>query len=137
MADTFADALAAFAEKARANMGRAVELAIEALIVEASRPEDAGGRMPVRTGRLRESIKVYINGALAGEGVAQAIAAARGVESGDTVDISWGELGTRAPYARLAEFGGVHIRAHFYARAAAERWPEIFAEAVRQAAGEG
>ena len=136
MADTFADQIEAFAEKANARMGRMVELAVAALIEEASRPESAGGKMPVVSGRLRESAKVRVNGIVKGVGVAQAMAAARAVEPGDTVEITWGEPGTRAPYAAEAEFGSVKVRARFFARSAAERWPELVADAIKQASAE-
>ena len=132
----FADQLEAFAAKAEAKTNRAVELAVQGLIEEASRPESAGGNMPVVSGRLRESIKVRVNGALVAEGAAAALSAARGVEAGAVVDVSWGEPGTRAPYAAEAEFGSVKVRAHFFARSAAERWSAIVEEAIRQAAAE-
>ena len=135
-AKTFADQLAAFADKAQAKMDRAVELAVQALIEEASKPVSAGGNMPVVSGRLRESVKVYINGALAAEGATAALAAARGAEAGDLIEVTWGTPGTRAPYAAEIEFGSQKVRAHFFARSAAERWSEFVADAIKQAGGE-
>ncbi len=105
---------------------------IRLLVEEVTRPESAGGHMPVESGNLRNSVAVSNTGPVTidfgvkkfrppWDSINNAIA---GVEVGTTAYI-----GFRAVYAHKAEMK------HGFARLAAQRWRPIVDEAARMISG--
>ena len=91
-----------------------------ALINDASTPNTEGGRMPVDTGTLRDSINV--NNV---SGLSTVVATVRGTPINGTITIGWD-----APYAVAVEFGGNGRAPAAFARTALTKWDMY----VRQAA---
>jgi hypothetical protein len=85
------------------------------------------GKIPVDTGRLRESFTVYINGRVAAQGSEAHLSALPSVKVGDQVTLGW-----TAPYSDAVEYGTPSMDGRFFATAAAERWPEFLREARKK-----
>lgn len=99
--------------------------ATQATIREAQTPVSQGGRMPVDTGFLRNSLVSGLNGStsLTGADSYVLIIAQAGIT--DTIEAGW-----VANYAKWVEFGSQGRTGRFFMRGAAQKWPEF----VRKAA---
>lgn len=132
MADQFAAAVANWEKKSEIEQADILHRSLRLLVEEVTRPESAGGHMPVVKGNLRNSVAVSTLGPVTmdfktkrfgnpADAVSNAIA---GVEIGTTAYV-----GFRAPYAHKAELK------NGFARLAAQRWPQIVDEAVKSRSG--
>jgi len=93
------------------------------LIRQAQQPVAQGGRMPVDTGFLRNSLVSGLNGSTALSGADSYVMAIAGAEPGDTIHAYW-----TAHYARYVEYGARGRPPRFFARGAAQDWPRIVRE---------
>ncbi len=89
----------------------------------------AQDRAPEVTGELKDSIQIWINGTLVGQGLEGYQAAAQQAKAGDEVTIGW-----TADHAVVVEFGSGDRRAHFFVHGAVTQWDAIVAQAVRDLA---
>jgi hypothetical protein len=128
VAGNFAGAIKGWADKTEASQTDILHQALRLLVEEVTRPKSAGGHMPYVTGNLAKSVAVSTLGPVtmefwtkkfrnSADSVNNSIA---GVEVGTTAFI-----GFRAPYTHKAEAENGFIRL------AAQRWPQIFDEAVK------
>ncbi len=88
----------------------------------AQTPKAQGGRMPVDTGFLRNSLIAELNGAQVGGGADAYTLAVAGLELGDTVFAGW-----TANYARFQEYGTSNMAGNFFMLNAAQQWQAIVA----------
>jgi len=132
MTDRFAAQIADWTSKAEARQTEVLHQAVRLLVEEVTRPENAGGHMPVLTGNLRNSVAVSTTGPVTysfktkkfrdpSDAVNNAIA---GIEVGKVAYV-----GFRAPYAHKREAD------HAFARLAAQRWPQLAVEATKRSGG--
>ncbi|MEO3415734.1 HK97 gp10 family phage protein [Roseovarius sp. CAU 1744] len=112
-----------WSEKAIANLET---IAIESTKTVARIAQD---RAPEETGVLKDSLHVYVNGGLVGQGRAAYQTAVNNLTLGDTVMVTW-----EADHARIVEYGGNNRKGHFFVRGAAVQWDAVVAEAIRRAA---
>ena len=128
----FAASVADWAGKTEEIQTEVLHEALRGLVGEVTRPKSEGGNLPKVTGNLGHSVAVSALGLVAYEwgtkkfrdpsdAVNNAIA---GVAVGQT---AW--IGFRAPYAHKIEVENGFVRL------AAQRWPQIVAEAVRASNG--
>lgn len=126
---SFALQVDAWATRTEAAQTEILHSALRELVDEVTRPQSAGGHLPVVTGNLGNSIAVSTLGRVTydwttkkfrnpADAVNNAIA---GVAVGQT---AW--IGFRAPYAHKIEVDNGFLRL------AAQRWPQIVVEAVRR-----
>lgn len=138
MASKFGTQVRIFAEKAKAMQDAIFRESATKLMEEANMPEGQGGKMPVDTGFLRNSVVASTDGVLSTGGQAPALVFAM-MELGQTVWSGW-----TAAYAMRMEFGfyGEDSLGRTYAqagkgfaRAAAQRWDFIVDEVTTDVKG--
>lgn len=138
MANKFGAQVRAFTEKAKAMQGAIFRESATKLMEEASTPEGQGGRMPVDTGFLRNSVAASVECMPTDGAQAPALVFAT-MELGQTVWAGW-----TAKYAMRMEHGfyGEDSKGRTYAqagkgfaRAAAQRWDFIVAEVAADVKG--
>lgn len=128
MAGGFGSGTGAWAQKTAIDQARILHQSVRGLVAEVTTPQSAGGHMPYETGNLQNSVAVSTLGVVtmdfrtkkfrkSADAVDTAIA---GIEVGQKAYI-----GFRAPYAHKAEAKTGFIRL------AAQRWPQIVAEAAK------
>ncbi|MCH9666145.1 MAG: hypothetical protein K0U41_09930 [Gammaproteobacteria bacterium] len=116
----FATSVRNFGTEALRGVKRVRDEAAIAVLQEASRPESAGGRMPVASGRLRDSITV--NGT---SGVRQISGAVEGVRLNTRIIAEWD-----SDYAVAVEYGANGNRPAAFARSASARWEQYIQRAA-------
>jgi len=77
--------------------------ATQSVIAVAQQTKAKGGRMPVDTGNLRNSLQSSIAGGASGEGKSSHIMVAAGMKGGDLATFTWGN--SEYPYARRVNNG--------------------------------
>jgi hypothetical protein len=136
MTKTFTVQIEAFRDKTKAQMKAVLSESVQDTITMAQLPVAQGGRMPVQTGNLRNSLVSELNGAALGEGEGSYALVADGMEPGDTARFSW-----TAAYAMRQEHGFVgedslgrkynQVGKHFV-EGAAEAWSKTVENNVRR-----
>lgn len=134
MASTFTADLAAFRDKTKEQMQAVLSASVQDVLEEAQKPVAQGGRMPVDTGFLRNSLVSELNGSQIGTGAASYTLAAAGMAPGDIARFGW-----TAAYAMRMELGFVgedslgrtynQAGRHFVEGAAAQ-WQQIVASNI-------
>lgn len=122
MKRTFAADVKTWSDKALANAEAIFKQSVQDVADQAQRPVAQGGRMPVDTGFLRNSLVSGLNGSYLHEGQAAYVLTITGAELGDTVNIGW-----TANYAKHVEFGTSKMQARGFMRSALEDWQRIVA----------
>ncbi len=121
MTKSFANQIDAIFDKYDRQLERIAKTATREVFEEAQKPRSRGGRMPVESGKLRESLTVKGRaGRFTGATSYRAVAAM--MQPGDVVVGGWS-----TGYERLAEY-----RAGFR-EAAATSWPQIVARSIARA----
>jgi len=101
-------------------------------VEDAQRPVSKGGRMPVDTSFLRNSHVSGLNGSTSLSGAESYVTTIANSELGDTIDGGW-----TAEYALRIEFGltgadslgrKYNQKPTFFARGAAQKWPDFVKE---------
>lgn len=138
MANKFGSQVRIFTEKAKAIQSVIFRESATKLMEEAGTPEGQGGRMPVVTGTLRNSVAASVEGMPSDSAQAPELVFAT-MELGQTVWAGW-----TAKYAMRMEHGfyGEDALGRKYAqagkgfaRAAAQRWDFIVAEVTADVKG--
>lgn len=134
MAGSFTVQMQAFRDKTKAQMRAVLGTSVQDVMEEAQLPEEDGGRIPVDTGALRNSLVSELNGAQLGQGPESYTLAASQIEPGDVARFAW-----VAAHALRMEHGFVgedsagrtynQSGKHFVEGAAAQ-WPAIVARNV-------
>lgn len=129
---TFTASVKAWGDKALENAELVLKASAQELMDIAQLPTAQGGRMPVITGTLRNSLVSGLNGAMnQGGGDSYALTIA-GMKLGDTAQFAW-----VAAYARRIEYGfsgqdslgrNYNQSGRHFVGAAAAQWQRIVAE---------
>jgi len=111
--------------------------ATQSVIAVAQQTKAKGGRMPVDTGNLRNSLQSSIAGGASGEGESSHILVAPLMKGGDVATFTW-----TAEYARRVNNGFTgadslgrnytQVGAHFV-EGAVDQWPAIVRASIRKA----
>ena len=117
---SFAASLDAFANKTVAQMEAVMKESIQDVVAIAQTPKAAGGRMPVDTGFLRNSLASSINGAFGAPGPDSYELTIAGMEIGDVARFAW-----TAEYAMYQELGTSKMHGNHFVGAAAAEWPQV------------
>lgn len=104
---------------------------VQDVLDSAQLPEKKGGRMPVVTSQLRNSLISGLNGSFGNTGAESYVVTLSGLELGDIAQFAW-----TAPYARRIELGFTGVDSlgrnyeqsgrHFVGASAAQ-WPQFVA----------
>lgn len=119
---TFTAQIKAFADKSKEKMEAVVKQSAQEVFNIAQTPKAQGGRMPVDTGFLRNSLVASLNGSTVGGGADAYVLAVAGAEIGDTIFAGW-----TANYARFMEYGTSRTAANYFMLSAAQQWQAIVA----------
>lgn len=129
---TFTASVNAFRDKTKAQMRDVFSEAVQDVIEAAQQPKASGGRMPVDTGNLRNSLASGLNGSFGAPSADGYIVTLSQLEIGDIAQFAW-----TAPYARRMELGFFGTDSlgrtyeqpgnHFVGVAAAQ-WPQFVAK---------
>lgn len=129
MAGSFTVQMQAFRNKTKEQMRAVLSASVQDVIAEAQRPIAQGGRMPVDTGALRNSLVSELNGTGVAQGAEGYTLAAARMEPGDVARFGW-----TAAHAMRQEFGFVgedslgrsfNQQGKHFVEAAAAQWPSI------------
>lgn len=119
---TFTAQVKAFTDRAKEKLETVVKTSAQEVFSIAQTPKAQGGRMPVDTGFLRNSLIAQLNGATVGGGSDAYVMAVAGSDLGDTIFAGW-----TANYARHMEYGTSETTGNFYMLGAAQQWQAIVA----------
>lgn len=119
---TFTAQIKAFADRTQEKIEAVVKQSAQEVFSIAQTPKAQGGRMPVDTGFLRNSLIASLNGSTVGGGADAYVLAVAGAELGDTIFAGW-----TANYARFMEYGTSKTPANFFMLSAAQQWQAIVA----------
>lgn len=97
---SFSVSVRQFADRTKAQMRDVFAESVQDVVEMAQLPKARGGRMPVDTGALRNSLASGLNGSFANKGAESYVVTLSGVQIGDIAAFSWS-----APYARRIELG--------------------------------
>lgn len=100
MAGKFTADVRAFAGKTKRQMRDVFAESVQDVVEMAQMPKAKGGRMPVVTGNLRNSLASGLNGSFGAQGPEGYVVTLSGLEIGDIARFAW-----TAPYARRMELG--------------------------------
>ena len=118
----FTAQIKAFADRAEEKIEAVVKQSAQEVFSIAQTPIAQGGRMPVDTGFLRNSLIAELNGAGVSGGSDAYVMAIAGMDLGDVVFAGW-----TAKYARFQEYGTSRMAGNFYMLGAAQQWQAIVA----------
>lgn len=133
---TFTAQMQAFRDKTKKQARAILSASVQDVIEEAQRPIAQGGRMPVDTGALRNSLVSELNGAQVAQGAEGYTLAAVGMEPGDVARFAW-----TAAHAKRQEFGFVgedsmgrsfNQQGKHFVEGASAQWPAIVAKNAAQ-----
>lgn len=137
MASTFTAQLGAFRDKTKAQMKAVLSESVQDVISIAQTPVAQGGRMPVDTGTLRNSLLSELNGAQLGEGPMSYTIVAETMEPGDIARFGWGGAASAYAMRQHEGFVGEDSLGRSYNQpgkhwidGAAAQWPAIVAANV-------
>lgn len=119
---SFTAQIKAFTDRAKEKMETVVKQSAQEVFSIAQTPKAQGGRMPVDTGFLRNSLVAELNGSTVAGGADAYVMAVAGMDLGDTVFAGW-----TANYARHMEYGTSRTPGNHYMLAAAQQWQAIVA----------
>lgn len=128
----FAAQIAELAEKSIEQQRAVISASIQDVIEAAQLPVAQGGRMPVDTGALRNSLVSELNGSEVARGAESYTLVAAQIEPGDTARFGW-----TAEYSLRVEYGFVgedslgrtyNQQGKFFVEGAAAQWQGIVAK---------
>lgn len=127
---TFEAQVSAALSRHRARLEAVFRQSAQEVIADAQVPVAKGGRMPVDTGFLRNSLVSGLNGAVTSSGPDGYVLTIAGAGLEDTVFAGW-----TANYARHVEYGARGRPGRFFMRGAAQKWPQIVAANAKKVGG--
>ena len=102
--------------------------ATQTVVAVAQTPKAKGGRMPVDTGNLRNSLMSSVAGGAAGQGEDSYIMAAAGIKGGDVATFTW-----TAEYAAAVNNGRNGRPGAHFVEGAVDQWPAIVRASIAKA----
>ena len=102
--------------------------ATQSVVTVAQETKAKGGRMPVDTGNLRNSLQSSVAGGAMGEGASSYILAAAGMKGGDVATFTW-----TAEYAAAVNNGNNGRPGAHFVEGAVDEWPAIVRASIRKA----
>ena len=102
--------------------------ATQSVIAVAQQTKAKGGRMPVDTGNLRNSLQSSVAGGASGEGKESYIMVAGNMKGGDLATFTW-----TAEYARPVNNGNRGRPGAHFVEGAVDQWPAIVRASIRKA----
>ena len=102
--------------------------ATQSVIAVAQQTKAKGGRMPVDTGNLRNSLQSSVAGGAMGEGASSYILAAARMKGGDVATFTW-----TAEYAAAVNNGNNGRPGAHFVEGAVDEWPAIVRASIRKA----
>ena len=105
--------------------------ATQSVVAVAQQTKAKGGRMPVITGNLRNSLQSSIAGGASGEGESSHILVAPLMKGGDLATFTWGN--DDVPYAAAVNNGNRGRPGEHFVEGAVDQWPAIVRASIRKA----
>jgi hypothetical protein len=102
--------------------------ATQSVVAVAQVSRDKGGRMPVITGNLRNSLQSSIAGGASGEGEASHILVAPQMKGGDVATFTW-----TAEYAAAVNNGNRGRPGAHFVEGAVDQWPAVVRASIAKA----
>ena len=102
--------------------------ATQSVVAVAQQTKAKGGRMPVDTGNLRNSLQSSVAGGAMGEGKESYILAAAGMNGGDLATFTW-----TAEYAAAVNNGNRGRPGAHFVEGAVDQWPAIVQASIAKA----
>jgi len=102
--------------------------ATQSVVAVAQQTKAKGGRMPVDTGNLRNSLQSSVAGGAMGEGASSYILVAAGMKGGDLATFTW-----TAEYARPVNNGNRGRPGAHFVEGAVDQWPAIVRASIAKA----
>ena len=124
---TFAT-LDAWTKKTEKRIDAVLKDATQTVIRTAQKTKAKGGRMPVRTGNLRNSLQSSIAGGASGEGKESYIMVAGNMKGGDLATFTW-----TAEYAAAVNNGNRGRPGAHFVEGAVDQWPAIVRASIAKA----
>jgi len=102
--------------------------ATQSVVAVAQQTKAKGGRMPVDTGNLRNSLQSSVAGGATGEGKESYIMVAAGMNGGDLATFTW-----TAEYAAAVNNGNRGRPGAHFVEGAVDQWPAIVRASIAKA----
>ena len=102
--------------------------ATQSVVAVAQQTKAKGGRMPVDTGNLRNSLQSSVAGGASGEGASSYIMVAGNMKGGDLATFTW-----TAEYAAAVNNGNRGRPGAHFVEGAVDQWPAIVRASIRKA----
>jgi len=102
--------------------------ATQSVVAVAQQTKAKGGRMPVDTGNLRNSLLSSVSGGASGQGAESYIMAAAGMKGGDVATFTW-----TAEYAAAVNNGNRGRPGAHFVEGAVDQWPAIVRASIAKA----
>jgi len=102
--------------------------ATQSVVAVAQQTKAKGGRMPVDTGNLRNSLRSSVAGGAMGEGASSYIMVAGNMKGGDLATFTW-----TAEYAAAVNNGNRGRPGAHFVEGAVDQWPAIVRASIRKA----
>lgn len=130
MTDTFTAVIKDFAAKTKQQIRNVMRESVQDVIDEAQTPKSQGGRMPIDTGFLINSVVSGLNGSFSpssgkedASGSASIASYTLTIANMDLGDVA--QFGWAAHYAMIQEVGNSKIVGNHFAGSAAAKWPQF------------
>jgi hypothetical protein len=120
--------LDAWTKKTERRIDAVLKDATQSVIAVAQTSKGHGGRMPVDTGNLRNSLQSSVAGGAMGEGASSYILAAAGMKGGDLATFTW-----TAEYAAAVNNGNRGRPGAHFVEGAVDQWPAIVRASIAKA----
>jgi hypothetical protein len=118
-----------WSERAKGQLLNIIRQSAQEVIEDAQTPVAQGGRMPVDTGFLRNSLVSGRDGSFGPSDASSYVLALATMELGDVLRFGWS-----AEYAVHVEYGARGRSGRFFVGVAAARWPEVVNKNARSVA---
>jgi len=105
--------------------------ATQSVVAVAQQTKAKGGRMPVITGNLRNSLQSSVAGGASGEGASSYILVAGNMKGGDLATFTWGN--SEFPYAAAVNNGRNGRPGAHFVEGAVDQWPAIVRASIAKA----
>ena len=123
--------LDAWTKKTQRRIDAVLKDATQSVVAVAQVSRDKGGRMPVITGNLRNSLQSSVAGGASGEGKESYIMVAAGMKGGDLATFTWGN--DDIPYAAAVNNGARGRPGAHFVEGAVDQWPAIVRASIAKA----
>jgi hypothetical protein len=120
MTGSFAADLSSWSDKAKRNMLNIAKTSIQDVIDDAQTPKAKGGRLPVDTGFLRNSLASGLNGSFGPPDENSYTLTIGQLDLGDVARFAW-----TAEYAIFQELGTSSFAGNHFVGVAAAKWPQF------------